>query len=301
MNTTPPTLFAFEQTEDLALLPLAAQRALDLAGQKLPLLGWQSLPREDRLSLIEAGASEQVPVVQVRALVSKANPPPTAVEARTDPPVDEVLPALPGLLGPRRLLSLERWASLRSLERYVFRHLARPEWQEHLLAFFDECCGVPAPTHLDEKGEARMVSVADKPMTIRRAVASARVVLEPTVLARISERGGPKGDAFGVARIAGIQGAKRTHELIPLCHALHLTRVDVRFEFPEEPGVVRILATVEAMDRTGVEMEALTGASVAALTLYDMVKGMQRDVEIGPIVLEEKEGGRTGHWRRSPS
>ncbi|MCS6898718.1 MAG: cyclic pyranopterin monophosphate synthase MoaC [Myxococcales bacterium] len=299
MSAIPPLLFAFEQTEDLALLPLAARRALDLAGQKLSLAGWQSLLRGERMALIEAGASEQVPVVQVRAIVARANPPPTPVEACPDPPIDEVLPVLSGLLGPGRVLSLHRWASLRALDRYAFRHLAHPERQEQLQALFDECCKIPAPTHLDEKGEARMIGVASKAPTLRRAVASARVVMEPAVLSQISEQGAPKGDAFGVARIAGIQGAKRTHELIPLCHALHLTRVDVRFELSPEPGVVRIVATVEAVDRTGVEMEAMTGASVAALALYDMIKGMQRDVEIGPILLEEKEGGRTGPWRRS--
>jgi cyclic pyranopterin phosphate synthase len=122
--------------------------------------------------------------------------------------------------------------------------------------------------------------------------------MEPAVLAQITEHGAPKGDAFGVARIAGIQGAKRTHELIPLCHGLQLTRVEIRFDLGPEPGVVQILATAEALDRTGVEMEALTGASVAALTLYDMVKGMQRDVVIGPLQLEQKEGGRSGLWRR---
>jgi cyclic pyranopterin phosphate synthase len=293
-----PPLFAFEQTDDLALLPLAARRALDLAGQKLSLQGWQSLPRDQRLALIEAGAQEQVPVVQVRALASNATPPPTPQEARPDPPLDSMLPSLPGLLGPDRTLPPERWASLRALERYAFRHLARPERQAQLWSFFDERCAPPRPTHLDEQGEARMVGVAAKPVTFRRAVASARVTMEPAVLAQITEHGAPKGDAFGVARIAGIQGAKRTHELIPLCHGLQLTRVEIRFDLGPEPGVVQILATAEALDRTGVEMEALTGASVAALTLYDMVKGMQRDVVIGPLQLEQKEGGRSGLWRR---
>lgn len=295
---TGPDIFAFEQTEDLSLLPLSARRALDLAGQKLALEGWKSLPRGTRKALVEAGASEQVPVVRVRALVADASPPPSPIEARPDPPLDALPAQLQGLLGPDRSMSLERWTALRSLERYAFRHLARPERQAQVFALFDEIFPVLRPTHLDEKGEARMVDVANKPPTLRRALASARVQMEPTVLSKIAGEGAPKGDAFGVARIAGIQAAKRTHELIPLCHTLHLTRVDVRFELDPPSGTVLIFVTAEATDRTGVEMEALTGASVAALSLYDMVKGMQRDVVIGPVQLERKEGGRSGVWQR---
>jgi cyclic pyranopterin phosphate synthase len=291
-------VFDFEDTEDLSLLPLAARRALDLAGLKLSLEGWQSLPRADRLFLIEAGASEQVPVVQVRALASRATPAGAPMEARPDPPLDALPPALQGVLGPQRALPLPRWQALRSLERYAFRHLARPGREQAAASLFDQVLAPPRPTHLDEHGEARMVDVAPKPITQRRAVARARVRINPSVLARITEQGAPKGDAFGAARIAGIQAAKRTHELIPLCHGLQLTRVEVRFELEATRGEVLIFVTADALDRTGVEMEALTGASVAALTLYDMVKGMQRDVVIEEIVLERKEGGRSGLWRR---
>lgn len=290
-------VFDFEQTEGLALLPLAARRALDVAGQKLSLAGWQGLSLDRRRGLVEAGSLDPVPVEAVLGLVAGADPPPTPRPVRGDPPVDALPEALAGLLGPGRPLPLARWASLRALDRYAFRHLASPGREAQLWALFDEL-GAPRPTHLDERGEARMVDVGPKPATARRAVASARVTMAPATLAAITEGGAPKGDAFGVARVAGIQGAKRTHELIPLCHAVALTRVAVSFEVDAGRGEVRVVVTADAFDRTGVEMEAMTGASVAALTLYDMVKGMERGVTLGPVQLELKEGGRSGVWRR---
>lgn len=290
-------IYLFEQDDDLSLLPLSARRALDLAGQHLSLQGWRSLALSDRRTLSEMGAYEQVPVVAVLALVSQATPPPAPMEVAGDPPRDSLPDGLSGLLDPARSISIERWASLRSIDRYAIRHLSTPERQEKLRALLDEL-SAPRPTHLDDRGEARMVDVGAKPVTARRAVASALVAMSPATLTAITDGGAPKGDAFAAARIAGIQASKRTHELIPLCHALALSRVEVRFETRPERGEVLILVTADAIDRTGVEMEAMTAASVAALTLYDMVKGMERDVVIGPIQLERKEGGRTGVWQR---
>lgn len=292
------SIFTFEETEDLALLPLSARRALDLLGKKLTLDAWKSLPRETRKELIELGAQEQISAEKISSLLLQASPSPTSMEVRADPSHEQLPEQLSAQLGPSRPLSLERWKTLRSLERYAFRHLARPERRFQACALYDEIFAALQPTHLDEKGEARMVDVAGKSPTKRRAIASASVKMEPAILSKITKEGAPKGDALGVARIAGIQAAKRTHELIPLCHTLHLTRVDVHFDLDIPTGTVLISVTAEAMDRTGVEMEALTGASVAALTLYDMVKGMQRDVQIGPIQLERKEGGRSGVWQR---
>jgi cyclic pyranopterin phosphate synthase len=143
-----------------------------------------------------------------------------------------------------------------------------------------------------------MVDVGEKPVTRRRAVAAATIRMRPEVLATLLESGGPKGDAFVVARIAGIAAAKRTAELIPLCHPLPLDRVDVELTPDAGAGTVTIRTEATATARTGVEMEALTAASVAALTLYDMAKSLQRDIVIERVELLAKEGGRSGSWTR---
>jgi len=154
------------------------------------------------------------------------------------------------------------------------------------------------PSHLDPDGAPRMVDVGDKPITSRSAVAEAVVRFAPEVLATLIDAGGPKGDAFVTARLAGIGAAKRTAELIPLCHPLPLDRVDVELVPDREAGTVTVRAEARATARTGVEMEALTAVSVAALTLYDMAKALQRDIVIERIELVEKSGGRSGDYVR---
>ncbi|HKZ14046.1 MAG TPA: cyclic pyranopterin monophosphate synthase MoaC [Solirubrobacterales bacterium] len=152
-------------------------------------------------------------------------------------------------------------------------------------------------THLGDDGRARMVDVGAKPTSERRATARARLRMEPAT-ARAVERGdGPKGEVLGVARIAGIQAAKQTSALIPLCHPLPLSFVDVTATVDAEAGIVELLAEARTVGQTGVEMEAMTAASVAALTVYDMVKGLERGVEIESVVLLAKSGGRSGEWR----
>ncbi|HET9721178.1 MAG TPA: cyclic pyranopterin monophosphate synthase MoaC [Solirubrobacteraceae bacterium] len=153
-------------------------------------------------------------------------------------------------------------------------------------------------THLDESGRARMVDVAGKPATDRRAIARAVVRVSPETAARVATGDAPKGDVLGVARIAGIQAAKRTSELIPLCHPLSLSYVGVDGRIDAERGEIELLAEARTTGSTGVEMEALTAASVAALTVYDMLKGIERGAEIAQVALVEKAGGRSGHWRR---
>lgn len=153
----------------------------------------------------------------------------------------------------------------------------------------------PSLTHLDEHGAARMVDVGGKAVTSRRAVAEARVRMQPATLARITEGRLPKGDVFAVARIAGIQAAKKTHDLIPLCHPLLLSSVQVELE-AQAPDAVRITATCGLAGQTGVEMEALTAASVAALTLYDMCKAVDRGMVIEQVRLLEKSGGKSGDF-----
>ena len=151
-------------------------------------------------------------------------------------------------------------------------------------------------SHVDEHGAARMVDVAGKQVTHRRAVATATIHMLPATLAMIVEGRAPKGDVFAVARVAGIMAAKRTSDLVPLCHPLFLTRATVDLE-PIGDGV-RVTATVETDGQTGVEMEALTAASVAALTLYDMCKAVDRGMIIDGLCLLVKEGGKSGTWTR---
>jgi cyclic pyranopterin phosphate synthase len=153
-------------------------------------------------------------------------------------------------------------------------------------------------THIDDEGRARMVDVGDKAVTDRRAVARATVKMAPATAAAVRDGDAPKGDVLGPARIAGIQAAKRTWELIPLCHQLPLSSVDVAAEVDADGGIVTLTATARTRAQTGVEMEALTAASVAALTVYDMVKALEKGVEISQVVLLEKSGGRSGDWRR---
>ncbi|HLT39447.1 MAG TPA: cyclic pyranopterin monophosphate synthase MoaC [Enhygromyxa sp.] len=153
-------------------------------------------------------------------------------------------------------------------------------------------------THFDRSGAAHMVDVANKPETPRMARARARVVMAATTLARIEAGQLGKGDVLGVARLGGITGAKQTSLQIPLCHPIRITAVDVQFEIDRAlPGVI-IEATVEAVDRTGPEMEAMTAASTAALTIYDMCKAIDREMAIVDVVLVEKRGGKSGHWTR---
>ena len=154
-------------------------------------------------------------------------------------------------------------------------------------------------THLDSAGNARMVDVGDKPATERRAVARAVVRVTSETAALVEQGNAPKGDVLGVARIAGIQAAKRTSELIPLCHPLALSFVGVEGSIDVQTGEIELIAEARTTGPTGVEMEALTAASVAALTVYDMVKGVQRGAEIASVTLQHKSGGRSGEWQRS--
>jgi cyclic pyranopterin phosphate synthase len=154
-------------------------------------------------------------------------------------------------------------------------------------------------THLDSSGRARMVDVGEKPATERRALARATVRVTPETARRVQAGDAPKGDVLGVARIAGIQAAKRTSELIPLCHPLALSFVGVEGSIDADTGEIELLAEARTTGPTGVEMEALTAASVAALTVYDMVKGIERGAEIASVALLSKSGGRSGEWRRS--
>jgi cyclic pyranopterin phosphate synthase len=153
-------------------------------------------------------------------------------------------------------------------------------------------------THFDEAGRARMVDVGDKAVTHRVAVASGQVTMQPETLSLIRDGRAAKGDVLAVAQVAAIMAAKRAHEIIPMCHPLLLTRIEVAFVLAER--AVEITARVETRGQTGVEMEALTAVTAAGLTIYDMVKAVDRSMTIEAVRLDHKEGGRSGVWRRQP-
>jgi len=152
-------------------------------------------------------------------------------------------------------------------------------------------------THLDKHGRAHMVYVGDKPVTKRSARAEATVLMQPATLAMISSKSARKGDVLAVARVAGIQAAKRTHHLIPLCHALAISSIEVNFDIPTRKSL-HIESSVRCTAETGVEMEALVAAGIAALTVYDMLKAVDRGMEVTHLRVVEKSGGRSGKWTR---
>jgi len=156
-------------------------------------------------------------------------------------------------------------------------------------------------THFDQRGQAHMVDVSDKAATTRVAVAQGRILMQPSTLALIAEGRAGKGDVLGVARIAAIQGAKRTADLIPLCHPLALSKVAGEFELDEVVSAVVCRVTVQTVGPTGVEMEALTAVQVGLLTIYDMCKAADRGMVMTDVALLEKQGGRSGHWVRDSS
>lgn len=153
-------------------------------------------------------------------------------------------------------------------------------------------------THFDEKGKARMVDVSEKPLTMREAIAAGSVYMKPETIKLIKDRQISKGDVLGVARVAGIMAAKKTSELIPMCHPLNITSVNIDFDIDEEENKIDIKATVRIVGQTGVEMEALTATSAAALTIYDMCKAADKEMVISDIMLMEKRGGKSGEFKR---
>ena len=155
-------------------------------------------------------------------------------------------------------------------------------------------------THFNEQRRARMVDVTDKPITAREAVAEGFIAMRADTLAMVREGRAKKGDVLAVAQVAGIMAAKRTHELIPMCHPIALTGVDIAFSYSDEPSGVRVCATARCKGETGVEMEALTAVSVAALTIYDMCKAVQRDMVIEGVRLLQKSGGKSGEFVAEP-
>ena len=153
-------------------------------------------------------------------------------------------------------------------------------------------------SHLDEKGKARMVDVTAKEPSLREAISRGKVIMHPDTIALIEKGGMPKGDVFSVAKVAGIMAAKKTSEMIPMCHPLELTGIDIQFESNAEVGEITIEVKVKSIGRTGVEMEAMTAVSVAALTIYDMCKSADKNITLSDIKLISKKGGKSGTFIR---
>jgi cyclic pyranopterin phosphate synthase len=199
-------------------------------------------------------------------------------------------------------LPASSWGALGNLERYVLHKIALKGNVERLRLAHEEIIGhSQVSSHVAPQGGVRMVDVGSKAASRRSARAGATVTMSPGALARLVAHDVPKGNVLDTARIAGIMAAKKTSELIPLCHPLALTRAEVDFEFDEAHCRVVITANVETVERTGVEMEALTAASVAALTIYDMMKSLDRAMVIGAVRLLEKTGGRSGDFHAEDS
>ena len=283
----------------LELLPLAARRALDHAGCKLSLEGFRSLSLAERQALVELGAEDEVDVARVTTLARAGKPPAEAVEPLRDPSPLAADDAIVAAFGGDRPLPPASWSALRPLERYALAKVARGQNPERLEQAYTEIIGHSAfSSHVAPEGGVRMVGVGGKTPSLRRAEAESRVSMSAEAFERASHRDAPKGDVLGTARVAAIMAAKRASELIPLCHPLSLTKVDVQLSLDSVARAIEIAVVVECEGRTGVEMEALTAASVAALTVYDMLKAFDRSIEIGPTRLTHKSGGRSGDYRR---
>lgn len=293
-------LYRFDGVDEaFELLPLAARRALDHAGRKLSLEGYRSLPLSERQELTRLGSEDVVEIALVNAICRAARPPAQAIDPSLDPPGSAPSEALRMAYGAGRPIPSASWSALSPLDRYVLEKVARRENPERLDAAYHEIIGQSAfSSHVGPGGGVRMVGVGGKQPSLRRAEAESRVSMNAAAFERASRADAPKGDVLGTARVAAIMAAKRTSELIPLCHPLSLTKVDVQLTLASADLAVHVAVVVECFDRTGVEMEALTAASVAALTVYDMLKAFDHGMEMGPTRLVRKSGGRTGDYQR---
>lgn len=282
----------------LTLLPMAARRALDWAGQRLSLASWQSLSIEARNALVAAGAAPVVDVAAVASLLTTASPGAESCTPRREPGSESVPVDVTRAFGPTRPIAQNVWSALSPLDRFVLCKVAERARPERLQKAYDEIVGASRDSsHLMPGGGVRMVDVGGKEVTLRRATAESRVQMNAEAYARLLSNN-PKGDVLNTARIAGILAAKKTSEWIPLCHPLPLTKVEIQMLPDDATSELCIAATVETRAPTGVEMEALTAASAAALTVYDMLKAFDKGMSIGPTVLREKSGGKSGDFRR---
>lgn len=366
-------VYAFEGLlPELESPPIAARRALDHAGLRLPVEAWRSLSLEDRQRVTIAGVADRVDADLVASLLHHATPTPQRISPVHDPDPAGPPETLAKALEPTRAIDPKRWARLRAVDRYALAHTYRRAVARSAFSILGDAFDVvlaasteapasagprPSPAssgeahrdplgigalstdsgrfgrpppsppaqeiaspdaprlgfttapppagslsnHLNQAGEVHMVDVARKPKTERRAIARGSVFMRPETLQRLVSRDAPKGEVLATARVAAVTAAKRTHELIPLCHLVALTHLDVGVEIDAGASAVHVTATADAYDRTGCEMEAMIAVSTACLTIYDMLKGIDRDMVISDMKLMEKSGGRSGHYRRSDS
>ena len=297
--TLPYRLFAFDGLDDnLPLIPLCARRALDALGAKLSLRAWQAMPLAARRDLAVAGSGRTVVLEEASQALAQIDPAPAAIPAEGDPSEDEVPDDVITALGQERSLRPEVWTALEPLERWVLVKVVRRGNPERIAQAYAEIVGHSADSmYLGPDGALRMVSVAGKVISERTATAESRIHMSPNTFARLQRGDSPKGDVLSTARLAGIMAAKHTGDLIPLCHPLSLTSIEVDCAAEPDINSVRIRTRVIAVDRTGVEMEALVAASVAALTIYDMLKAFDRTMSIGPTRLLSKTGGKSGDFQ----
>ncbi len=310
-------LYAFDdERADLERVPLAARRALDLRGWKISLEDWLRLPLACRRALVERGGADAAPppagTPPERELAGwPASVQVRAVAVRPDPPADAARSATVRAYAPFGPLTAAIWSQLTELDRYALDKVAErvshrrdgepsgpePASSPRLRAAYEEIVGSSrVSTHLRASGGVQMVRVGAKASTKRRAVAESRVTMSAAALEMLETHTAPKGDVLATARIAGIMAAKRTPDLIPLCHAISLTHVSVDIEVRQQAGHVALSAAVETVGKTGVEMEALVAVSTAALAIYDMLKGVDRAMQIGPTRLISKTGGASGSF-----
>jgi cyclic pyranopterin phosphate synthase len=252
-----------------------------------------------RRTIVEAGSRAMVDLAPVTDWAQRAEPRPERIEPVNDPPSDGPPAEIVRALGPSRPLPAAVWTALSPLDRFALAKVAERGRPERIANAYEEIVGQSAvSTHLAPGGGVRMVDVSEKQRSLRTAVAESAVAMNAEAFERLARAAAPKGDVLGTARLAGIMAAKKTSEIVPLCHPIALTHVSIELNLDESTRRVRIVATAEAHDRTGVEMEALVAASSAALTVYDMLKAFDRAMEIGPTRLISKSGGRSGDFKR---
>lgn len=292
-------VYAFEEIDDsLKLLPLCARRALDAAQTKISLATWQQLSPAVRRELCELGSAAELDPVAVQELLDGARVEREPITA-AEPSAHDVPASVVAMLAPGQLLGAGTWSALGPLDRYALAKIAGKGRAERFAHAYAEIVGSSGlSSHLAATGEVRMVDVSAKRATLRRALAESGVSMSEQAFAALTQQNTEKGDVLATARIAGIMAAKKTSDLIPLCHPLSLVHCEVRLELVPSEHRVLVKAEAEVVDRTGVEMEAMVAASAAALTIYDMLKGIDRAMLVGPTRLLEKSGGKSGDFRR---
>lgn len=278
---------------------MAARRALDRSGHKLSLSSWQALSKQARRRLVDLGSAVDVDVAKVKEQLARLEPAADTLDPQPDPPATRVPQQVAVAFGADRPISDSVWAALSALDRYCLHKVAGRGNLERMAKAFSEIVGASMSSpHIAPGGGVRMVSVSHKPETLRRAEAESFVSMNKQAFERLEQREAPKGDVLATARLAAIMAAKKTSDVVPLCHPLPLSHVAVDISVEGERCRVHIKATVEATARTGVEMEALTAAAAASLTIYDMLKAFDRSMVIGPTQLLSKSGGKSGDYRR---